>query len=325
MTRSPAAARASGCARILDRHRDDLRAVHRDHLAEVALANQPGRRAAEAGRQHAVKRGRRAATLNVAENGRAHLVPDPLRRAPRPARRRRRRGGEAVRTGPLLDDRRAADRVRAFGDHHDAERPCPCAPRCSIAWATRSSSERDLGDQDDVAAAGQPGFERDPAGVAAHHLDDHHTVVGLGRRAQPVDRIGGGGDGRIEAEGDVRGGQVVVDRLRDADDRHAELLKAQRDPHRAVAADHDQRADPQLSEPRHDLGRAIVDPLLAVDQRPDGERIAPVAGAEDGAAVRQDASHVVATERADAVRDAAGPRSRRGCRGSPSRSGPRRS
>jgi hypothetical protein len=63
---------------------------------------------------------------------------------------------------------------------------------------------------------------RDPAGVAAHHLDHHHAVVRLGGRVQPVDRLGTDRDRSVEAEGVVRRREVVVDRLRDAD--HGQLV-----------------------------------------------------------------------------------------------------
>ena len=55
-------------------------------------------------------------------------------------------------------------------------------------------------------------------GVATHHLDDHHAVVALGRRVQPVDRIGRDLHRGVEAEREVGRRQVVVDRLRHADD-----------------------------------------------------------------------------------------------------------
>jgi hypothetical protein len=40
-----------------------------------------------------------------------------------------------------------------------------------------------------VFSSGDAAVDGDPAGVAAHHLDDHDAVVRLGRRVQPVDRL----------------------------------------------------------------------------------------------------------------------------------------
>ena len=83
--------------------------------------------------------------------------------------------------------------------------------------------DRLLGDQDHVGAAGDPGVQRDPAGVPAHHLDDHDAVVRLGRRVQAVDRLGRDRDGGVEPERVVGAVEVVVDRLRHADDGEAVL------------------------------------------------------------------------------------------------------
>ena len=54
--------------------------------------------------------------------------------------------------------------------------------------------EGNLGHQDHVGAAGDAGVQRDPAGVAAHHLDHHDPLVRFRRRVQPVDRLGRKGD-----------------------------------------------------------------------------------------------------------------------------------
>ena len=55
-------------------------------------------------------------------------------------------------------------------------------------------------------------------GVAAHHLHHHHPVVRLGGGVQPVDRVRRGLHRGVEPERQLRGGEVVVDRLRHADD-----------------------------------------------------------------------------------------------------------
>ena len=123
--------------------------------------------------------------------------------------------------------------------------------------------ERPLGDQDHVGAAGQPGVERDPAGVPPHHLHDHHAVVRLGRRVEAVDRIGGDLHGGVEAEGHVRAGEVVVDRLRHADDREAVLaVEARGRAERVLAADRDQAVDPKRLERAADQ----VGPVVALER-----------------------------------------------------------
>ena len=105
--------------------------------------------------------------------------------------------------------------MRALGDDDDRE-VAPARVAAADQAAHLVDVERPLGDQDHVGAAGEPGVERDPARVAAHHLDDHHAVVALGRRVQAVDRVGGDLHGGVEAEGHVGAAEVVVDRLRHA-------------------------------------------------------------------------------------------------------------
>ena len=141
--------------------------------------------------------------------------------------------------------------------------------------------ERLLGDEDDVGAAGEAGVQGDPARVAAHHLDDEHAVVRLGRGVQPVDRLHRDVDRGVEAEGEVGGVEVVVDRLGHADDVDAEVVQLGRDTERVLAADGDQRVDAEVGEVLLDLLDAALD-LERVGAR----------GAEDGAAARQDAAHL---------------------------------
>ena len=81
--------------------------------------------------------------------------------------------------------------------------------------------ERELGHETHVhLAAGQRGIGRDEAGVAAHQLHETDAVARAERLdVRRVERAPRFGHRRLEAERshDVR--DVVVDRLRDADDR----------------------------------------------------------------------------------------------------------
>ena len=121
--------------------------------------------------------------------------------------------------------------------------------------------ERALGDQDHVARRRRSrSSTRDPAGVAAHDLDDDHAVVRLGRGVQPVDRVGGDLDRGLEAEREVGRGEVVVDRLRHADDVDAVLVQLARDAERVLAADRDQRVEAAGLHRRLDLAQAVRRP-----------------------------------------------------------------
>ena len=101
---------------------------------------------------------------------------------------------------------------------------CARRCRCSMRAHPRTDVERHFRHQHDVGTAGHPGVDGDPPRVAAHHLHDHHPVVALGRRVEAVDGVGRDLHRGLEPEREVGGGEVVVDRLRDADHRDGRLV-----------------------------------------------------------------------------------------------------
>ena len=229
--------------------------AQRHHRAEVAVGDGVDRLQAEAGGEPAVERRGRAAALDVAEHDGARLLAGALLDlAGEPVAD----AAEAdVAEGVLLagDQRHlaAVARDRALGDDDD---------RGVLALEARLHPRADvldveglLGDQHHAGAAGDAGVQRDPAGVAAHHLDDQHAVVRLGGRVQAVDRLGGDVDRGVEAEREVGAGQVVVDRLGHADDVDAEVGELGRHAERVLAADRDQRVDAVAGEVVLDAAR----------------------------------------------------------------------
>ena len=123
------------------------------------------------------------------------------------------------------------------------EKFAPRSWRCVIRVADLVDVEGRLGDEDHVGAAREPRVGRDPTRVAAHHLHDHHPVVALGGRVQPIDRVGRDLHRGVEPEREVGRREVVVDRLRDADHLHAVARQLVRDAERVLAADRDHRVD----------------------------------------------------------------------------------
>ena len=123
----------------------------------------------------------------------------------------------------LAGRQRAGDRLGAFG-HDDDRRVAAAVVTLAKDRADLVDVERHLGDQDHRGPAGDAGVRRDPAGVAAHDLDDHHPVVALGGGVQAVDRVGGDLHRGREPERQVGADDVVVDRLRHADDRQSEVV-----------------------------------------------------------------------------------------------------
>ena len=150
---------------------------------------------------------------------------------------------------------------------------------------------RNLRHQDHVGAAGDAGLQRDPPGVAAHHFDDHDALVRFRRRVQAIDRVRRKRHRGVEAETAGRADDVVVDRLRHADDGNALQVELVRDAERAVAADHDQRLQPHLVKRVDDPIRVIDLALGRVDRIL--ERVAVIGRAEDGPAEAQDAGDVL--------------------------------
>jgi hypothetical protein len=85
-----------------------------------------------------------------------------------------------------------------LGHDDDAEHLAALAAALDLG-ADLVEVEGELGDEDDVGPAGEAALDGDPAGVAAHDLDDHDPVMGLGRRVQAVEGLGDDRDGRVEA------------------------------------------------------------------------------------------------------------------------------
>ena len=73
--------------------------------------------------------------------------------------------------------------------------------------------KRDLRNQDDVRASGKSCMQRNPAGVAAHHLDQHDALVRFRGAVQLVDGVRCSMYSRVKAKRTVGGHQVVVDGL----------------------------------------------------------------------------------------------------------------
>ena len=105
--------------------------------------------------------------------------------------------------------------------------------------------ERNLRDQDDVCAAGNSRVQGDPSRVTPHHFDHHDSRMSLGGGSEPVDRLRRTADRSVEPERAIRANNIVVDRLRYADDRHSQAMKPVSDVERAVPPDYDQRLQPE--------------------------------------------------------------------------------
>ena len=118
---------------------------------------------------------------------------------------------------------------------------------------------------------------------------------------QLVNGFGGGVQGGIEAEGDLGGGEVVINRLGYADHVQALALQIERDLLRAIATDHNKSVNPQLPGICDHLIGDVVRDFLAVFRGDVAEWIAAIGGAENRSAAREDSADVGQFQRARLV------------------------
>ena len=138
----------------------------------------------------------------------------------------------------FADQSRVVGRHGPFGHHDDAEAlSSPSAVADGLGDAL--GIVRDFGNEDHVGPAGDARAQGQPAGPMAHDLDHDDPIVAGGRGMEPVDRLGGDAQGRVETEGDVGPRDVVVDGLGQGDDVEPRLLQPQGVLLGAAAADAD--------------------------------------------------------------------------------------
>ena len=156
----------------------------------------------------------------------------------------------------------------ALGDDDDRERRAARVAALEVV-DDLVDVERALRDEDHVGAAGHAGVDGEPAGVTAHDLAHEDAVVRLRGRVQAVDRVRGDLHRGLEAEREVRRRQVVVDRLRHADDGDAVLVQLAGDAEGVLAADRDQRVEALGLHRRLDLVQAVLDLVHVGAGRPE--------------------------------------------------------
>ena len=143
------------------------------------LVHEVGGEAPEARREHAVEGRGRAASLHVAERAsRASRSRCASRSRGRRARRCRRAAGG--RTGrPRPRGRSSPRRDRSPRRRRRSRSPCRARAGARSARSSARSSTGSSGIRITSAPPAMPRVHGDPAGVAAHDLDDHDAVVRL--------------------------------------------------------------------------------------------------------------------------------------------------
>ena len=90
-------------------------------------------------------------------------------------------------------------------------------------------------------------MQRNPPCVTSHDFDHHYAAVRFGRGVKAVDRIRGYVQCRVKAEGHFRRGEVIVNGLGHSHDRDSQPSEIARNGQSAVAADGDDRVQPQFA------------------------------------------------------------------------------
>ena len=242
------------------------------------LSNSPSSKqlngfAAESCGQRPVEARGRAAALQVAQDHAPRLLPGQFAE---PDRDLMAHAAEPFHVpGRRLLEQRALSiaRDRAFGDDDDAEASPPLLARHDPP-GDDVDVEGNFGNENGVGTASHPRVERDPSGIAPHHLGHHDAVMRLGRRVQPVDGVGRETHRRVEPETVGRAANVVVDGLRHADEGHATLGKFVGNRQRPVPADDDERVEAELVEHVDAALRVVARAVAGLDRIEEG--VAPV-------------------------------------------------
>ncbi len=233
--------RRSFADRLVEGDRFNFAGPQANHSPEFPARNQLHGFDAKSRGQNAVKRAGRSAALNMAQHGDADVLLQ--NRVDCVANHKTHLPG--TRHGKWVAV--AIGRRQFYPLSHDDQREfLSRGGAFAQPVAYRFDGEGNLGNQDHVRAARDSGVQRDPSGVPAHDFDDHHAAVRFRRGVQAVDRVGGDVQSGVEAEGDFRGGEVVVDGLGHAHNRNSQAREIARNGERAVAADGDHGVYAQL-------------------------------------------------------------------------------
>src|SRR5579863_8895897 len=170
--------------------------------------------------------------------------------------------------------------VNSFRHHNDGETLAETLAQKHVL-ADLLHREWNLRNEDDVSASRDSGFQRDPARVAAHHLDHHDAMMRFARGVDFVHSFGSGMQRGVETEGDFCGGKIVVDGLGHAHDLHALLKELERDLLRAISANGDYGIDSELVRVGDDFVGNIADDFHAVLNGAVVKGIAAISGSED--------------------------------------------
>ena len=240
---------------VLEGNLDQSGSAHAHGQSAAIFVQKVDGMCAQLGGQQAVARRGAAAALDVAQHGGARLVARELF----DNHGHLRAGGDAIVVDDVLQFLMLLTELAQIGGQ-GAERALG-KDEDHAALAAQNAPLHALGDFLDVPwklgnhadfrAAGQRCVQRDVAAVAAHDGQHAGALVGIAGLANLVQAFAGSVQRRVEADGVIGVGQIVVDGSRHADGGKAQPGKRLRALVGAVAADADQSLDAQIVQIAH--------------------------------------------------------------------------
>src|SRR5215813_2667088 len=170
------------------RHRDYVGGLKRDHYTSFTSSQNSYSASTEIGRQHAIKSIRPAAPLQVAQYHAANLSTGQSLELHPAIYTDSTKTRRMICITLVLIDSFVTYLHGAFRYHNYAEVGSGFIARSDFA-GDGLHRELDLRNENHIGAPGDARMQRNPAGIPAHHLEDHHAFVRLSRGMQPIKRF----------------------------------------------------------------------------------------------------------------------------------------
>src|SRR5262249_32436924 len=277
--------------RFTYRQRFHVRRHERYHTSKSALPDQTRSSRAKPRAEHSIETGRWASALKMAKHDDPRFFAGQFGN----------NGGYTLTHSPETSlatrgirfgvDGLAALLEGAFGDNDDTEMFTQAFTHdnrlddlCRIV--------RNLGDQNDIRSSCNSRVHRNPPGMPPHDLDDHHPAMTLSCCVQFIQCVASCIHGRVKTKCKDGAPDIVINRLRNTNNRNALFVKSFCDGKCSVAADHDERIEAELLEIRNDgIGNVPGYGRSAVVERGIREGICGISSAKNRAAEMKNAGH----------------------------------
>ncbi len=243
---------------LFERNKIDVLAMQSDTHTGLALVSGTSGVHAVTGSQNAVVGSRRTATLDVAKNGGTNVVARTLLDFIADDLANTVEGLVTELVYPAFLELHGAFLRQRTLSHADDSVLLAHLEAALHSFGDLSDVEWNLWDNRVMSATSHAGMQCDPTHVTAHDLDDKDTVMGLSSGVQAVDSVSSHGYCGIETKGVVRSVNVVINGLRNADNRDSVVGQPLGALERSLATDGDQCVNTRI---RH-VGLDGVQPSL---------------------------------------------------------------